>query len=91
MERPGGRHSRACHRHLAGVIPAGRQSGVLNLCVALGVDMTIEDSWGGGIATGAIAHVARSTPPPENLRSGSAPVSPPRRLRRAAAPVALAY
>lgn len=33
-----------------------------DLCVALGVAMTIEDSWGGDIATAAIAHLAHSTP-----------------------------
>jgi L-alanine-DL-glutamate epimerase-like enolase superfamily enzyme len=34
-----------------------------DLCVALGVAMTIEDSWGGDIVTAAIAHLAHSTPP----------------------------
>ncbi len=34
-----------------------------DLCVALGVAMTIEDTWGGDIATAAIAHLAHSTPP----------------------------
>src|SRR5208337_404801 len=34
-----------------------------DLCVALGIGMTIEDSWGGDIATAAIAHLAHSTPP----------------------------
>jgi len=33
-----------------------------DLCVDLGVAMTIEDSWGGEIATAAIAHLAASTP-----------------------------
>ena len=33
-----------------------------DLCVELGVGMTIEDSWGGDIATSAIAHLAHSTP-----------------------------
>ncbi len=32
-------------------------------CVACGIAMTIEDSWGGDIVTAAIAHVAHSTPP----------------------------
>ena len=32
-----------------------------DLCVELGVGMTIEDSWGGDIATSAIAHLAHST------------------------------
>jgi L-alanine-DL-glutamate epimerase-like enolase superfamily enzyme len=34
-----------------------------DLCVALGVAMTLEDSWGGDIVTAAIAHLAHSTPP----------------------------
>ncbi len=34
-----------------------------DLCVALGVAMTLEDSWGGDIITAAIAHLAHSTPP----------------------------
>jgi L-alanine-DL-glutamate epimerase-like enolase superfamily enzyme len=33
-----------------------------DLCVALGLAMTIEDTWGGDIATAAIAHLAHSTP-----------------------------
>ncbi len=33
-----------------------------DLCAALGVAMTIEDSWGGDIVTAAIAHLAHSTP-----------------------------
>jgi L-alanine-DL-glutamate epimerase-like enolase superfamily enzyme len=33
-----------------------------DLCAALGFTMTIEDSWGGEIATAAIAHLAHSTP-----------------------------
>jgi L-alanine-DL-glutamate epimerase-like enolase superfamily enzyme len=37
---------------------------VRDLCVAMGVAMTIEDSWGGDIATAAIAHLAHSTPEP---------------------------
>jgi len=35
-----------------------------DLCVSLGIAMTIEDSWGGDIVTAAIAHLAHSTPPP---------------------------
>jgi len=35
-----------------------------DLCVAMGVAMTIEDSWGGDIVTAAIAHIAHSTPTP---------------------------
>ncbi|MDG1896426.1 MAG: mandelate racemase/muconate lactonizing enzyme family protein [Fuerstiella sp.] len=37
-----------------------------DLCVSLGIAMTIEDSWGGDIVTAAIAHLAHSTPT-ENL------------------------
>ena len=33
-----------------------------DLCVSMGIAMTIEDSWGGDIATAAIAHLAHSTP-----------------------------
>lgn len=33
-----------------------------DLCTALGVAMTIEDSWGGDIVTAAISHLAHSTP-----------------------------
>lgn len=33
-----------------------------DLCVSLGIGMTIEDSWGGDIVTAAIAHLAHSTP-----------------------------
>jgi L-alanine-DL-glutamate epimerase-like enolase superfamily enzyme len=33
-----------------------------DLCVDLGIAMTIEDSWGGDIITAAIAHLAHSTP-----------------------------
>jgi cis-L-3-hydroxyproline dehydratase len=35
-----------------------------DLCVSMGLAMTIEDSWGGDIVTAAIAHLAHSTPPP---------------------------
>lgn len=35
---------------------------VRDLCVALGIPMTIEDSWGSDIVTAAIAHLAHSTP-----------------------------
>ena len=34
-----------------------------DLCVSLGIAVTIEDSWGSDIATAAIAHLAHSTPP----------------------------
>ena len=33
-----------------------------DLCVSLGIAMTIEDTWGGDIVTAAIAHLAQSTP-----------------------------
>lgn len=33
-----------------------------DLCVSLGIAMTLEDSWGGDIVTAAIAHLAQSTP-----------------------------
>ena len=33
-----------------------------DLCVSLGIAMTIEDSWGGDVVTAAIAHLAHSTP-----------------------------
>jgi L-alanine-DL-glutamate epimerase-like enolase superfamily enzyme len=36
---------------------------IRDLCVSLGIAMTIEDSWGGDITTAAIAHLAHSTPP----------------------------
>ena len=34
-----------------------------DLCLELGIAMTLEDSWGGDIVTAAIAHLAHSTPP----------------------------
>ncbi len=39
---------------------------VRDLCVSLGIAMTLEDSWGGDITTAAISHLAHSTP--EELR-----------------------
>ena len=33
-----------------------------DLCVSLGIAMTIEDSWGGDVTTATIAHLAHSTP-----------------------------
>lgn len=36
---------------------------IRDLCVSLGIAMTIEDTWGGDITTAAIAHLAHSTPP----------------------------
>jgi L-alanine-DL-glutamate epimerase-like enolase superfamily enzyme len=35
---------------------------VRDVCVATGIAMTLEDSWGGDITTAAIAHLAHSTP-----------------------------
>jgi L-alanine-DL-glutamate epimerase-like enolase superfamily enzyme len=34
-----------------------------DLCVSLGIAMTVEDTWGGDIVTAAISHLAHSTPP----------------------------
>jgi L-alanine-DL-glutamate epimerase-like enolase superfamily enzyme len=36
---------------------------IRDFCVAMGLAMTIEDSWGGDVVTAAIAHLAHSTPP----------------------------
>jgi L-alanine-DL-glutamate epimerase-like enolase superfamily enzyme len=44
-----------------GGLTAARQ--IRDLCVALGIALTIEDTWGGDIVTAAIAHLAHSTPP----------------------------
>jgi L-alanine-DL-glutamate epimerase-like enolase superfamily enzyme len=33
-----------------------------DLCISLGVAMTLEDTWGGDIVTAAISHLAHSTP-----------------------------
>ena len=33
-----------------------------DLCVSMGIAMTLEDSWGGDITTAASAHLAHSTP-----------------------------
>ncbi|MGY9071658.1 MAG: cis-3-hydroxy-L-proline dehydratase [Acidimicrobiales bacterium] len=44
----------------AGGLTRARQ--IRDLCVSLGIVMTIEDTWGGEIATAAIAHLAGSTP-----------------------------
>ncbi len=35
---------------------------IRDLCVSMGIAMTLEDSWGGDISTAAIAHLAHSTP-----------------------------
>jgi L-alanine-DL-glutamate epimerase-like enolase superfamily enzyme len=40
-----------------------------DLCVSMGIAMTLEDSWGGDIATAAIAHLAHSTPEPFRFTS----------------------
>jgi len=42
-----------------------------DLAVELGITMTIEDTWGGEIATAAIAHLARSTPPGFHFQSSA--------------------
>ena len=44
---------------------------IRDLCVALGIAMTIEDSWGGEIATAAIAHLAQSTPSEFHFQSSA--------------------
>jgi L-alanine-DL-glutamate epimerase-like enolase superfamily enzyme len=36
---------------------------IRDLCVAQGIALTLEDTWGGDIATAAISHLAHSTPP----------------------------
>jgi L-alanine-DL-glutamate epimerase-like enolase superfamily enzyme len=36
---------------------------IRDLCLSLGIALTIEDTWGGDIVTAAIAHLAHSTPP----------------------------
>jgi cis-L-3-hydroxyproline dehydratase len=40
-----------------------------DLCVHMGIAMTLEDSWGGDITTAAIAHLAHSTPEPYRFTS----------------------
>ena len=70
---------------------------VRDLCVSLGIAMTVEDTWGGDFTTAAIAHLAHSTPPRFLFTSTdfnsyvtvSTAVNPPRRLEgRLAAPTA---
>ena len=34
-----------------------------DLCVQMGIAVTLEDSWGGDVVTAAISHLAHSTPP----------------------------
>jgi L-alanine-DL-glutamate epimerase-like enolase superfamily enzyme len=36
---------------------------IRDLCVSLGIAVTVEDSWGSDVTTAAIAHLAHSTPP----------------------------
>jgi len=36
---------------------------IRDLCISLGIAMTIEDTWGSDLTTAAIAHLAHSTPP----------------------------
>lgn len=70
---------------------------VRDLCVSLGIGMTIEDTWGGDFTTAAIAHLAHSTPTRFLFTSTdfnsyvtvSTARNPPRRKRgRLAAPTA---
>ncbi len=51
----------------AGGLTRSRQ--IRDLCVQLGIGMTIEDTWGGEIATAAIAHLAHATPPGFHFQS----------------------
>lgn len=44
---------------LGGLTPTRR---LRDLCVELGIAMTLEDTWGGDLVTAAIAHLAHSTP-----------------------------
>jgi L-alanine-DL-glutamate epimerase-like enolase superfamily enzyme len=46
-----------------------RTKQVRDLCVSMGIGMTLEDSWGGDITTAAIAHLAHSTPEPLRFTS----------------------
>lgn len=46
-----------------------RTKQVRDLCVSMGIAMTLEDSWGGDITTAAIAHLAHSTPEPFRFTS----------------------
>ena len=34
-----------------------------DLCLTLGIAMTLEDTWGGDVVTAAVAHLEHSTPP----------------------------
>ncbi len=42
-----------------------------DLCITMGLTMTIEDSWGGEIATAAIAHLAHSVPQTFHFQSSA--------------------
>ena len=44
---------------------------IRDLCISLGLAMNVEDSWGGEIATAAIAHLAHSTPAEFQLQSSA--------------------
>jgi L-alanine-DL-glutamate epimerase-like enolase superfamily enzyme len=70
---------------------------IRDLAVALGIALTIEDTWGGDIVTAAIAHLAHSTPPRHLFSSTDfnsyvtvsiAEGAPQRRQGRLAAPTA---
>jgi L-alanine-DL-glutamate epimerase-like enolase superfamily enzyme len=70
---------------------------IRDLCVSLGIALTIEDTWGGDIITAAIAHLAHSTPPEYLFTStdfnsyvtvSNAKGAPQRRDGRMAAPTA---
>jgi cis-L-3-hydroxyproline dehydratase len=70
---------------------------IRDFCVVMGIAVTVEDSWGGDVATAAIAHLAHSTPP-EFLFSATdfnsyvtvsvAPDAPRREAGRLSAPTA---
>lgn len=70
---------------------------IRDLCVELGIALTVEDTWGGDFTTAAIAHLAHSTPPRflftstdfNSYVARSTALKPPRRIRgRMAAPEA---
>ena len=44
---------------------------IRDVCISLGIIMTIEDSWGGEIADAAIAHLAHSTPQDFHFQSSA--------------------
>ena len=53
-------------KFVAGVSKVGGLSKakvIRDVCGALGIAMTIEDTWGSDVTTAAIAHLAHSTPP----------------------------